>query len=101
MKKPADQQWLGDFDDRADDEIKAFMKKHTTFLRPEDFEGFPPSVWAPMMDLIYQGNAETAWQYLDKHWPAGVDGKALFRTVIMDQLKTSPYWEAIKELNGL
>ena len=44
-----------------------------------------------MLDLIYQGNESTAWQYFDLVWPAGKPGKAKFLADFKSNLAESWY----------
>lgn len=60
-----------------------------------------PDLWRTMLDLIYTGHADLAWSFLDDGWPQGRDGKDAFRTALLCQLATSPYWDAVSQMNGL
>jgi len=55
----------------------------------------PPALWGAMLDLMYGGHQDAAWQFLDAAWPAQVGGKARFKRDFSAQLKQSPYWKAI------
>jgi len=59
-----------------------------------------PRLWGRMLDYIYAGNAETAFQLLDGAWPEGLPGKASFLLQFGAQLSFSPYWDTVAELNG-
>jgi hypothetical protein len=59
-----------------------------------------PALWGRMLDYIYSGNAEVAFQLLDGAWPEGVPGKASFLLQFGAQLSFSPYWDTVAELNG-
>jgi hypothetical protein len=59
----------------------------------------PSSLWGYMLDLIYSGNADSAWKYLHRAWPAGIPGKEKFAKAFREQLAESPYWPAIKAMN--
>jgi hypothetical protein len=59
-----------------------------------------PGLWARMLDYIYSGNAEIAFQLLDGAWPAELPGKASFLLQFGAQLSFSPYWDTVAELNG-
>jgi hypothetical protein len=74
-----------------------------------DNEGF----WGYALSLVYTGNAASAEKYLDAVWPAltkippddtqydysDTDESAFKKGVMLD-LKESPYYQAILELNG-
>jgi hypothetical protein len=50
-----------------------------------------------MLDLIYTGNEELAWQFLDLVWPPQKQGKALFIRDFKKKLLESEYWKMILE----
>lgn len=60
-----------------------------------------PDLWRTMLDLIYSGHADLAWSFLDEGWPADRDGRDDFRTALLCQLATSPYWDAVAQMNAL
>lgn len=62
--------------------------------------GIPPAMWSNMLDLIYTGNGDKAWEFFDRVWRTGVKGKKEFRAAFTATLESSPYWEGIRELNG-
>lgn len=62
--------------------------------------GIHPAVWATMLDLIYSGNGDVAWQFFDSVWRNGVKGKDEFRGAFLAQLQSSPYWDGIRAMNG-
>jgi hypothetical protein len=51
--------------------------------------------WDVMLDLIYTGHEDLAWQYLDLVWPAQRKGKALFISDFKHALSGSPFWKMI------
>jgi hypothetical protein len=51
----------------------------------------PPELWGKMLELIYTGNAKSAWKLLDLSWPAEKSGKNVFLSEFVKQLSTSPY----------
>jgi hypothetical protein len=59
-----------------------------------------PQLWGTMLDLIYSGHTDNAWQFLDVSWPAKVHGKAIFERDFRKQLAKSLYWPALKGMNG-
>ena len=60
----------------------------------EEFLSFEVAFWDRMLDLLYSGNDALAWQYFDLVWPAGKQGKALFRADFEKQLNLSWFWRA-------
>jgi hypothetical protein len=54
--------------------------------------GFEVVFWDVMLDLIYTGHEELAWQYLDLVWPVKKQGKAIFLSDFKDQLSNSQFW---------
>jgi len=60
----------------------------------------PPQLWGTMLDLIYSGHRDTAWQFLDAAWPKQIGGKDAFRRDFDEQLKRSPYWKSISQLGS-
>jgi predicted secreted protein len=56
--------------------------------------------WDVMLDLIYTGHEELAWQYLDLVWPAQKKGKELFIKDFKHTLSESPFWKVIVESNN-
>ncbi len=64
----------------------------------EDTEsGFESAFWDVMLDLIYTGHEDLAWQYLDLVWSPQKQGKAIFRKDFQNQLNESRYWKKIQE----
>ncbi|MDD2630560.1 MAG: leucine-rich repeat domain-containing protein [Limnochordia bacterium] len=56
----------------------------------------PPAIlWEFMLDLIYGGNWDLAFEFLDKAWPENVPGKDIFSREFVEQLQRSPYWDDI------
>lgn len=53
--------------------------------------------WGPMLELIYTGHEDLAWQFLDLVWPPQKQGKALFIRDFNKQLLESQYWKMILE----
>ncbi len=50
------------------------------------------ALWSTMLDLIYTGHTDLAWQFLDESWPTDRPGKELFAEDFQLQLNKSPYW---------
>lgn len=63
--------------------------------------GAPTSaLWGPMLDLIYSGNAEAAFQLFDQGWEPTLGGRDAFLVQFGAQLSLSPHWETLAQLNG-
>jgi hypothetical protein len=60
-----------------------------------------PEVYRYMLDLIYSGNAASAWAFLDLAWSQDSPGKTEFINRLKNQLKTSPYWPELSAMNRL
>ena len=67
-----------------------------TVIYKEEFLG-EPDFWGEMLDLIYTGHEDLAWQYLDLVWSPQKQGKAIFREDFKNQLNESHYWKMIQE----
>jgi hypothetical protein len=72
-----------------------FLKSERPALLP-----VPPDVHRYMLDLIYSGNAQSAWDFLDLSWPKDNPGKDEFRQSFLEKVKQSPYWENLQAMNG-
>lgn len=55
----------------------------------------PSDLWGKMLDLIYSGNATSAWKLCDLSWPPDHPGKGVFLKEFKRQLKTSPYYDSV------
>jgi hypothetical protein len=80
--------------------------KEDTYPNNEDqrYKGvvYPNVVfWGPVLNLIYTGHEELAWQFLDLVWPSQKQGKALFIRDFKRQLLESSYWKMILEDRGI
>jgi len=62
-------------------------------------DDYPPALWRVMLDLIYTGHADMAWNFFDKAWPENIRGKEAFLREFRSTLKSSPFWPGIRELN--
>ncbi|XVJ58857.1 MAG: hypothetical protein HEQ23_05435 [Tepidisphaera sp.] len=52
--------------------------------------------WSLMLDLMYEGNEDQAWEYLDRIWPGDSKAKRQFRTEFLEQLESSKWWPMIR-----
>lgn len=55
----------------------------------------PSQTWEYMLELIYSGNYQLAWEFLDKAWPKANTGKEEFKLEFKLQLAKSKYWTEI------
>lgn len=62
--------------------------------------GIAPALWANMLDLIYGGHPDLAWELFDESWPKNLAGKATFAKEFCSVLKKSRYWHDLKEMAG-
>ncbi len=53
-----------------------------------------------MLDLIYAGHADLAWQFFDMAWPPDKAGKTKFLAEFMSELAASQYWPELREMNN-
>lgn len=57
--------------------------------------GDPPAeFYGYALDLIYGGNADVAWRWVDRAWPATVPGKDEFLADFKDRLRDSACWSS-------
>jgi hypothetical protein len=63
----------------------------------EKFDGEAGVFWGTMLDLIYTGHEDLAWQYLDLVWSPQKQGKEIFVEDFKNQLAQSRYWQMIEE----
>jgi hypothetical protein len=75
--------------------------KAAEFRKATVYAGFPvaPEVYRYMLDLIYSGNDEAAWAFLDMAWPKQNPGKKEFLESFKQQLAKSPFWPEILAMN--
>jgi hypothetical protein len=60
----------------------------------------PSALWGVMLGLIYTGNADQAWKFFAMAWQPERKSKREFLAEFRAQLKSSPYFRDLKELNG-
>jgi len=64
------------------------------YTSPEDnFNDWKEPFWSEMLDLIYTGHEDLAWQYFDMVWPAKKKGKQKFLADFKEHLAQSTYGE--------
>ncbi len=61
----------------------------------------PVLLWDTMLELIYSGHANVAWQFFDVAWVGSIPGKEAFLADFRAQLMKSPYWQEIEQLNQM
>jgi len=62
------------------------------YTSPEDnFNDFEEPFWDEMLDLIYTGHEDLAWQYFDLVWPERKPGKEKFLSDFKEQLALTAY----------
>lgn len=71
-----------------------------TVIYKEEYLG-EPDFWGEMLDLIYTGHEDLAWQYLDLVWSPQKQGKSIFIEDFKSQLNESYYWKMIQENKNL
>jgi len=55
--------------------------------------GNPPAeFWGYAVELIYAGQADVAWRWLDRSWPRDIGGKDEFFKDLREKLQGSPCW---------
>ncbi len=75
--------------------LATHMRKKSTWIE----EGPSPPLWSAMLDLIYSGNAKSAWLLFDMAWPKKAEGKDVFLKEFREQLALSAYADQITMLN--
>jgi hypothetical protein len=100
MRRPnPDPIWIAEASAQAKDEF-AFAEKSRGEGKAIVPGEVPPILWAPVARMWYEGNTTAARKYFDDNWPVASPGKEEFWKEMLNQAKTSPYWDAIKTLNG-
>ena len=69
-------------------------------LSEDERDVFQDAFWGEMIDLIYTGHTNLAWQYLDMVWPETKKGKELFKSEFQEQLSRSQFWDDLKHLEA-
>ncbi|MFZ5596006.1 MAG: hypothetical protein ACOY31_03205 [Bacillota bacterium] len=101
MKHPVDEE---DFDYHVrlvEREMQKLGYSGTRQRYSQNDWGIPPSLWGYMLDLIYSGNMNRAWDFLDRAWPEEKSGQDDFSRQFAEQLKTSPYWDEVSAMNEI
>ncbi len=64
------------------------------------YQDFYPPLWGFMLDLIYAGWGEKAYEFFEAAWPNEKPDRDLFLAEFKKQLATSRYWSELKTMNG-
>lgn len=64
----------------------------TPYLGVEE-SNYLNAFWGEMLDMIYSGNENSAWQYFDLVWDKRKPGKEKFKEDFLNHLNTSDYWK--------
>lgn len=59
----------------------------------------PPEYWSPLLDLIFSGNAASAWRLANLAWPPELDARDKFLESFRAQLEKSSYWPELRAWN--
>lgn len=62
--------------------------------------GVPVKLWSDMVNLMYNGHADLAWQVFDQSWPAKQPGKDFFVGQFCHELHGSLYWADLTTVIG-
>jgi len=85
------------------DEVRNEMEK--LINSPMQFDqgnlnSFYPRLWGFMLDLIYAGWGDKAYEFLNLAWPEKKPDKDQFIKEFKKQLVQSHYWDELKAMNG-
>ncbi|MBS1989267.1 MAG: hypothetical protein JSS83_02050 [Cyanobacteria bacterium SZAS LIN-3] len=61
----------------------------------------PPELTEQVVDLFYGGQAKKARRFLDQSWPKKAPGKEQYWSYLQAEIKASPFWPQLREMNGL
>jgi hypothetical protein len=80
--------------------LAAQARKFNAAVKPAGLAA-PPEAYQYMLDLVYSGNAKSAWRLLELlQLGKAAQDKTAFHDDFVEHLKASPYWDAIHNLNG-
>jgi len=82
--------------------LRDLRKQARSLQYPKAFSAdFAPfTLWATMLQLAYTGHAQLARKFFNLTWPKGVKGKRKFLATFRKKLRTSPYWSAVRKMDG-
>lgn len=72
--------------------FKTKIQKWRALIRKHENDWPPPQLIQEMTDLIFSENEKSAFELLDKAWPADVDGKSEFLKSYQEALAESKYY---------
>jgi hypothetical protein len=78
---------------------RAKLNLHPYTSPDDNFNDFEEPFWGEMLDLIYTGHEDLAWQYFAMVWPAKKPGKEKFLADFKEQLALTAYGEWKKGQN--
>jgi hypothetical protein len=86
---------------RAAPTAEQMAAKAREFSKATRYAGYPvaPEVYRYMLDLIYSGNAQSAWRFLELAWQATPQERQSFIATLRGQLNRSPYAAEIEAMN--
>lgn len=74
---------------------RAALDRKARALTDGWLSGDPPAeFYGYILDLIYGGNADLAWRWADRAWPAGIAGKDEYLADFKERLQGSACWGA-------
>jgi len=72
---------------------RAVLERKARALTDGWLNGDPPAeFWGYALELIYDGNADLGWRWMERAWPPSVPGKAEFLNDMRERLQGSPCW---------
>ncbi len=87
-----------------DKELELIASKIKFTNKPWDSEDTgsfeAPELFSEMLKLIFTGNMNTTWKFLDLAWPRTKPGKMQFKKDFLKQLSTFQYWNDLKNLSS-
>lgn len=94
---------------RADAPSDSELRKRAAAIRTNEYwlrqlavdsSALPPAdLWGEMIDLIYTGHADLAWQFFRDAWPDERPGRDMFLVDFIAQLTQCQYWEGVRAMN--
>jgi hypothetical protein len=87
MQKPAPS--------REDLERRAQQARKDTHWKGEvwlEHDYVPESLYVPMLELLYSGHTDLAWEFLEMAWPPDISGKDAWLSKFRAELADSQYW---------
>jgi len=99
MKKPPPSE--KEFNDKADEVQDKMGSSKGDFSNPRwGIDPIPIALPEYLLQLIYSGNGDLAWKFLDKVWSPIRPGRDAFTEDFKAQLKNSHYWPTLQKMNA-